>query len=92
MSQQDGSDDAAERRRRISLILQASGVFDIGLGLAVAILGPGFFGGDPVIDTTLAIAGGVLALIGLGQLWFGRSRYGRPRPDERSGSVVRRSR
>ena len=82
----------AEHRRLLRLLLQVLGVTDIALGAALAVLGPGIVGGDPVVDTVLMVGGGILALGGLAMIWFARRRFGVKGDGEGSGLVVRRER
>ena len=67
-------DTGDAQRRQLGLVLQSVGLFDLALGAAIAILGPGFIGGgDATIDLVLWIAGAVIALGGLGLWWWGRT-------------------
>ena len=76
-----------EQRRQLSLVFQFVGVTDILLGAAVALFGPGFIGGDPLIDRVLLAVGLLLAAGGVGFIWFARRRYGADAG--RSGSVFK---
>ncbi len=86
-------DTGDAQRRRLGLVLQSVGLFDLALGAAIAIFGPGFIGGgDATFDLVLWIAGAVIALSGLGLWWWGRSRYGGSGFGAPSGPVTRRRR
>ena len=74
----------AEQRGQLRLIFQVSGVTDIALGVAMAVFGPGFIGGDPQL---MWICGGLLASLGVPMIWFGR-RYARVCQAEESSSSV----
>jgi hypothetical protein len=65
------------------------GVTDIALGAAIAVFGPGFTGGDPLVDRVLLICGVVLALGGVAMIWFGRHLFGADRAEKSAGMVVR---
>lgn len=79
----------AEQRKLLLLLFQLVGATDIALGAGVAILGPGFVGGDPFIDRVLMIAGVFLAVGGIAMIWFGRHRYGAHQAEERSSPVFK---
>ena len=81
-----------QQRRARSLVFQIVGLFDVVLGVAIAVFGPGFIDADATIALVLYVAGGVFALMGLGIFWWGRRRYGTSAEEERSGPVVRRMR
>ena len=73
MGIQDASDTVANPRQQLSFILTVVGVFDLALGTAIAVFGPGVIG-DPSLDSVIRIAGAVVASGGLGILWFARKR------------------
>jgi hypothetical protein len=55
----------AVRRAAVRLVFQFAGATDIVLGAAIALFGPGFVGGDPLVDKVIVISGAGLALGGL---------------------------
>lgn len=85
-------DHDAEQLRKLQLILiQAIGLFNVALGIGLALFMPAFIGRDPTTDIAIWISGGVLALSGVGIWWWGRFHLGGGL-DRRSGPVVRRQR
>ena len=72
-----------------AIVFQAVGAFDILLGAALAFLGPGFIGGEPVVDTFLQIGGAILAASGIGIIWWARARTRIAQGEEDAGSVFK---
>lgn len=89
MEQTNAGKMSAKQRSLIALAFLSAGATDVVLGVAIALFGPGFIGGEPLVDKGLVICGIVLALGGVGIIWFGRHRYGARQGDERSGSVFK---
>ncbi len=89
MSELSDDEKAAQARRHFSLVLQVGGMFDVGLGLALAFLGPRVFGGDPTVDMVLMGVGAFLVLMGIGLWWFGRTRNASSASDGSAQTVVR---
>jgi len=79
----------AKRREALRLVFQFAGATDIFLGAAFALLGPGFVGGEPLVDTVIVICGAGLVLGGVAMIWFARRRFGAPRGDARADSVFK---
>jgi hypothetical protein len=84
----NGAQMPEQQRKRISLLLQVMGIFDIVLGAALAVFGPMIIAGDATSDSIWMIMGGALALGGIAIWWFGRFRFGAKPSDQ--GTVVRR--
>lgn len=87
MSDPNAAETTPEQRKQVLLVFQFVGLTDILLGAAIAIFGPGFIGGEPLVDSVLLIAGLVLAAGGVGFIWFARRRYSAPR--DGAGSVFK---
>ena len=82
MEQTNAGKMSAKQRSLIALAFLSAGATDVVLGVAIALFGPGFIGGEPLVDKGLVICGIVLALGGVGIIWFGRHRYGASRADQ----------
>lgn len=89
MANPDSDKPPAEQRRRLLLIYQLSGLMDIGLAAVIGFLGLEFVEGEPKVDIIHMIGGGLLVLVGVATIWYGRSRYGLRLGDERSSQVFR---
>ena len=89
MTAQDVTQQAPGQRRHAFLVFQVAGLFDIALGLAIAVFGPGFLGLD---FFTCGLLGGGLAILGILTLLFGRWRFGPKAADRRTASTVTRNR
>ena len=72
-----------------SIVFQGVGAFDILLGAALAFLGPGFIGGEPVVDSFLKIGGAVLAVTGIGIIAWARARTRLSQDEPESDSVFK---
>ena len=55
MEQPDTGKMTDEQRRLIGFVFLFIGVTDIALGVAIAVFGPGFIGGEPLVDKVLVI-------------------------------------
>lgn len=93
MSRHDSSqDDIAARQLRLrGIVFQTAGLFDVALGIGLALFLPDFIGRDPATDLVIWIGGAVIAVFGAGLWWFGRYRLGGG-SDPRSGPTVQRIR
>jgi uncharacterized protein YjeT (DUF2065 family) len=89
MEQPDTGKMTDEQRRLIGLVFLFIGVTDIALGVAIAVFGPGFIGGEPLVDKVLLICGVALALGGVGIIWFGHQRFGARRGEGSTSSVFK---
>ena len=89
MEQPKAANMTDEQRRLIGLVFLFIGVMDIALGAAIAVFGPGFIGGEPLVDKVLLICGVALALGGVGIIWFGHHRFGARRGDGSTSSVFK---
>jgi hypothetical protein len=89
MEQTNAGKMSAKQRSLIALAFLSAGATDVVLGVAIALFGPGFIGGEPLVDKGLVICGIVLALGGVGIIWFGRHRYGASRADEIPSAVFK---
>ena len=72
-----------------AVVFQVVGLFDILLGAALAFLGPGFIGGEPLVDTFLQIGGAILAVSGIGIIVWARARTRISQGEPNSGSVFK---
>lgn len=79
----------AERRAALRLVFQFAGATDIVLGAAIALLGPGFVGGEPLVDKVIVLCGAGPALGGLAMIWFARRRFAEPRAEAGRDSVFK---
>jgi hypothetical protein len=89
MEQPKAANMTDEQRRLIGFVFLFMGVTDIALGVAIAVFGPGFIGGEPLVDKVLLICGVALALGGVGIIWFGHHRFGARRGDGSTSSVFK---
>jgi putative Mn2+ efflux pump MntP len=86
MDNSKAAEPTAEQRGQLRIIFQVLGVTHMVMGVAIAVYGPGFVGGDPQL---MWICGGLLASLGVPMIWFGR-QYARARQgDESPGSVFK---
>lgn len=88
MDQYADARNSPEYRKWASRSIQFAGLTDVAIGIAVALYGPGFIGGDPVVDLTLMITGGALAAGGVGIWWWARYRFGTGRSIKGADSAV----
>jgi hypothetical protein len=89
MANPSADQPTAERRAAMRLVFQFAGATDIVLGAAIALFGPGFVGGEPLVDKVLVIAGAGLALGGLAMIWFARRRFAEPLGEAGTDSVFK---
>ena len=84
MEDSKAAEPTAEQRGQLRLVFQVLGATDVVMGVAIAVYGPGFVGGDPQL---MWICGGLLASLGVPMIWFARHRYGAAQGEPGSGQV-----
>ena len=72
-----------------AVVFQGVGAFDILLGAALALLGPGYVGGEPVVDLCLRIGGAILGVSGVGIIAWARARARHSQDEPDSGSLFK---
>lgn len=90
MTSQETVTSSPERKRQVGLILKLMAVFDLVLGVVIAVFGPAYVGGDASTDMIIRLAGLVFGAMAIVVFWVGHRYAARAQEGDNDDVVQRR--